>query len=190
MTRYEYSLVDFAPERPILVTRSALVWRVLAAICFYVCVIGFVFVLLVAKQPSEKIESHVAMHETRSAMLGAMDSSMSRSEEYSARVADNSSISSNDVGVLGISRRLSRKRSKKRHKRPPADATLATVLRLKAVRSYVDELDRAERAARSESKDSGAPKTSSEATTGEPRLVTTRKFSGRIQTGCVGGCFR
>ena len=166
-------------------TRSALIMRASAAVCFYMFLGVGLVLLAIAQQPREIIIESPDARSVATDGVGAMDSS--RSEEYSARLTMFGS-NSGDVEVLGISRRLGRKRNKR--KRPAADASLATVLRLKAVRSYFDELDRAERAARSESEDSGAPpKTSSEATTGEPRLVTTRKFSGRIQTGCVGGCF-
>ena len=64
-------------------------------------------------------------------------------------------------------------------KRPPPPTT---IMRLKAVRLYFAELDRAEHAANRTEYDERPPP--------RPGLVTTRKYSGRLQTGCVGGCFR
>ena len=67
--------------------------------------------------------------------------------------------------------------TKKKRALPPT-----TIMRLKAVRLFFAELDRAEHAANRTEYDERPPP--------RPGLVTTRKYSGRLQTGCVGGCFR
>jgi hypothetical protein len=65
-------------------------------------------------------------------------------------------------------------------------STSTAVLKLKAVRAFYEELERAERAANR----SSAPPGHGTSTPVVPTLVTTRRYSGRLQTGCVGGCFR
>ena len=54
----------------------------------------------------------------------------------------------------------------------------------------VDDLDRAEKAAASEGPRAAQNMTTSDHRRYTPGLVVTRKLSGRMQTGCVGGCFR
>ena len=75
-----------------------------------------------------------------------------------------------------------------RERRRAPSLVLETVLRLKAVRSFFDELDKAEGTAAAE----GGERDATSATNRSKNygLVLTRKFSGRMQTGCVGGCFR
>ena len=75
-----------------------------------------------------------------------------------------------------------------RERRRAPSLVLETVLRLKAVRSFFDELDKAEGTAAAE----GGERDVTSATNRSKNygLVLTRKFSGRMQTGCVGGCFR
>lgn len=72
-----------------------------------------------------------------------------------------------------------------RERRRAPSLVLETVLRLKAVRSFFDELDKAEGTAAAERDATSATNRSK-----NYGLVLTRKFSGRMQTGCVGGCFR
>lgn len=82
---------------------------------------------------------------------------------------------------------------RKRHRREPPSASIETVLRLKAVRSFLDEVDKAERRAASEAMNSRSDHrttSSRKKPTSDAGLVLTRKLSGRMQTGCVGGCFR
>ena len=55
------------------------------------------------------------------------------------------------------------------------------LMRLRAVQSFLIELERANRTAITREEPSQ---------TTPPHLVTTRRYSGRLQTGCVGGCFR
>jgi hypothetical protein len=86
---------------------------------------------------------------------------------------------------------------------------LSPLLRLKAVRSFIDDVENLE--VRLASKDAGplefntqhhhkqqAPSNTIRKTGGlfhsgsrspEPGLVQTRRYSGRMQQGCVGGCF-
>ena len=80
------------------------------------------------------------------------------------------------------------KRGHETRVRTPA-AVLNTVLRLKAVRSFFDELDRAESAVTAATGPANRT-TGSKQSSKLYGLVLTRKFSGRMQTGCVGGCFR
>lgn len=74
-----------------------------------------------------------------------------------------------------------------RHPRPGAaasDAPTKTMMRLRAVRSFIAELERVEHEVAARNATPSVPALS------KPSLVVTRRFSGRMQTGCVGGCFR
>ena len=85
-----------------------------------------------------------------------------------------------------------------------ARARAATkLMKLKAVKSFMAELEHAERAETAavrappalrqapsqEPCGSAAVLDEVASTTTRPGLVTTRRFSGRMQTGCIGGCF-
>ena len=89
------------------------------------------------------------------------------------------------AGTRGTESPLAMKRHERRVRPPAAD----TVLRLKAVRSFFDELDRTESAATAAAGPANRT-TGSKQSSKLYGLVLTRKFSGRMQTGCVGGCFR
>ena len=56
----------------------------------------------------------------------------------------------------------------------------APIMKLKAVRTFLDDLSKFQSATTDLPMQGHA----------EPSLVQTRKYSGRIQTGCIGGCFR
>ena len=71
-----------------------------------------------------------------------------------------------------------------RSRRAGADPEEATgIMRLKAVRAFLDEFAAMEQKL---GRQEAALDTLARPTT----LVQTRKYSGRLQTGCVGGCFR
>ena len=80
--------------------------------------------------------------------------------------------------VIAAQQNTTRRLSKRR-----PTSHFASVMRLKAVKNFYKELERAERSA-----NGTALKMQKQPSS--PGLVTTRRYSGRLQTGCIGGCFR
>ena len=64
-------------------------------------------------------------------------------------------------------------------------ASMRTFMRLNAVQAFLNEVDKASHTANQ----SEVATALAHPPRSRPNLVETRRYSGRLQTGCIGGCF-
>ena len=139
------------------------------ALCCALCFVSSTLLILTLTSSRTHVRSSSPGDDPRTA---STRSHVQHAEDHHRRkkfVQENASIIS-DVRQRRSPKKLSE-----------ASATAHAALQLKAVRSFFSELERANRTSQGRRRETMQPPLG---------LVTTRKYSGRLQTGCVGGCFR